>query len=432
MAVRAADSPGPEGPGETPVTGSQAVSPIPLFLAFASAYFFSALIRAITATLAPTLVDEFALSAADLGLLSGGYFFGFSITQLPLGAWLDRFGPKRVLLAFLLVAVSGCLCFAAADSFWTLCAARVACGVGLSACLMAPLTAYRRWYQPDSQQRASSWMLMTGSLGFVASTLPVQWLMPLLGWRGIFVVLALLLLLAMAAVARAVPQWTVALPADPPATGGDAPRPSLWSTYAAVFRHPYFRSLTPFGFFAYGGMVSMQTLWAARWLTAVAGYSPAQAATGMFWLNIGMMAAFLAWGAATPWLARRGWTSQVLMLRLMPVSLLVLLAIVLGGPLYGASAAWMWTGYCVCASVVTLSQPAVGLAFPAHLAGRALSAFNLVIFSGVFTVQWGLGLVIDALLHAGWSLPAAYQGAVAVSGICSLGAYAYFLLAKKS
>ena len=401
---------------------------IPLFLAFASAYFLSALIRAITATLAPTLVREFTLSASDLGLLSGGYFFGFSMTQLPLGAWLDRFGPKRVLLAFLMVAVTGCLCFAAADSFWTLCAARVACGVGLSACLMAPLTAYRRWYRPDNQQRASSWMLMTGSLGFVASTLPVQWLMPVLGWRGIFGVLAALLLVAIAAVAWVVPRWSAPVASAAP----DDASGERQGAYAAVFRHPYFRSLTPFGFFAYGGMVAMQTLWAARWLTAVAGYTPEEAASGMFWLNVGMMAAFLAWGAASPWLARRGWTSHVLMQRLLPVSLLVLLAIVLGGPAYGQSSAWMWTAYCVCASVVTLSQPAAGLAFPAHLAGRALSAFNLVIFSGVFTVQWGLGLVIDALLAAGLSVQGAYQGAVAVSGICSLLAYAYFLAAKKS
>ncbi len=404
------------------------VRAIPLFLAFASAYFFSALIRAITATLAPTLVQEFALTASDLGLLSGGYFFGFSITQLPLGTWLDRFGPKRVLLAFLTVAVAGCLCFAAADSFWTLCAARVACGVGLSACLMAPLTAYRRWYRPDNQQRASSWMLMTGSLGFVASTLPVQWLMPVLGWRGIFLVLATLLVLAITAVARVVPRWPNASPLSVEAQSTD-PQPA---TYAAVFRHPYFRSLTPFGFFAYGGMVAMQTLWAARWLTAVAGYSPEQAAAGMFWLNVGMMAAFLAWGAATPWLARRSWTSQVLMVRLVPISLLLLLVIVLGGPVFGPYSAWMWTAYCVCATVVTLSQPAVGLAFPPHLAGRALSAFNLVIFSGVFTVQWGLGLVIDALLAAGLTIHAAYQGAVAISGLLSLAAYAYFVLAKKS
>ena len=46
---------------------------IATFLVFAFAYFISTLIRAITATLAPTLVAEFALNARDLGLLAGGY-----------------------------------------------------------------------------------------------------------------------------------------------------------------------------------------------------------------------------------------------------------------------------------------------------------------------------------------------------------------------
>ena len=54
-----------------------------VFLAFAAAYFLSALIRAITATLSPTLTQELALSAQDLGLLAGGYFLGFAATQLP-------------------------------------------------------------------------------------------------------------------------------------------------------------------------------------------------------------------------------------------------------------------------------------------------------------------------------------------------------------
>ena len=34
-----------------------------VFLAFAFAYFFSAVLRAVTATLAPTLTQEFALNA---------------------------------------------------------------------------------------------------------------------------------------------------------------------------------------------------------------------------------------------------------------------------------------------------------------------------------------------------------------------------------
>jgi MFS family permease len=103
-----------------------------VFLAFALAYFLSALIRAITATLSPVLMQEFQLQARDLGLLGGAYFLGFSITQLPLGTWLDRHGPRRVLLGFLAVAVMGCLAFSAATSL-PACSLRACCAASGSA-----------------------------------------------------------------------------------------------------------------------------------------------------------------------------------------------------------------------------------------------------------------------------------------------------------
>ena len=168
-----------------------------VFLAFASTYLLSTLLRAITATLSPTLSLEFGLHARDLGLLAGGYFFGFSLTQLPMGHWLDQHGPKKVVLSFLGVAVLGCLAFSCATDFSGLLIARVLIGVGVSACLMAPLTGYRRWLVLEQQQRANSWMLMTGALGMLASTLPVQWLLPVIGWRWMFAGLALLIVLSM-------------------------------------------------------------------------------------------------------------------------------------------------------------------------------------------------------------------------------------------
>ena len=178
-----------------------------VFLAFAFSYFMSSLIRAITATISPALTVELSLQARDLGLLSGGYFLGFAVMQLPLGKWLDRFGPKKVIICFLSVAVLGCLAFAKATSFSGLLLARVFCGAGVSACLMAPLTGYRRWLAPNSQIRANSWMLMSGSLGMVASTLPVQWLMPMWGWRGIFTALAAMTFIAILAIMVIVPAW---------------------------------------------------------------------------------------------------------------------------------------------------------------------------------------------------------------------------------
>jgi len=395
-----------------------------VFLAFAFAYFFSALIRAITATLSPQLTQEFSLHARDLGLLAGGYFLGFAAMQLPLGRWLDRQGPKTVILGFLAVAAMGCLAFSQATSFSGLLIARVLCGVGLAACLMAPLTGFRRWLDPASQLRANSWMLMTGSMGMVASTLPVQWLLPSYGWRPLFWGLAVLLLLSMALIAWQVPRWQKTAP--PPATGAAA------GSYAEVWRHAYFRRLTPLGFFNYGGMVAIQTLWAVPWMTRVAGYTPVQAATGLFWINVAMLTTFWSWGLLIPRLTRRGVHTNQLITWGTPLSLLLLATIVLAGESGAPHAGLLWALFCVSSTFLSLAQPAVGMAFPAELAGRALSAYNLVIFAGVFVVQWGIGLLIDAFVAGGWAQAQAFQGALGVFLLLNLLSYLYFLVAKKT
>ncbi len=402
-----------------------------VFLAFAFAYFLSALVRAVTATLAPTLAQEFSLQASDLGLLAGGYFLGFAATQLPLGTWLDRHGPRKVALGFLGVAVVGSLVFSVATGFSGLLAGRVLCGAGVSACLMAPLTGYRRWFEPTAQMRANSWMLMTGSLGMVASTLPVQWALPLVGWRPLFWGLAALIALSMVVIAVWVPGWAAGTPGAGGGGGGGATAergPSSVTVppgYAMVWRHPYFQRLAPLGFFVYGGMVAMQTLWAGPWMQRVAGYSPLEAATGLFWINVAMLCTFWIWGMVNPWLLRKGLGADRLMAAGLPLCLVVLLGIILAGPQAGGGA---WALFCVSCTFVSLSQPAVAMAFPQALAGRALSAYNLVIFAGVFVVQWGIGLGVDAFAAAGLSTVQSFQAAMAVYLACNAVAYAWFLL----
>jgi MFS family permease len=384
------------------------------------------LVRAITATLSPTLTAEFSLSAQDLGLLAGGYFLGFSLTQLPLGRWLDRHGPKKVILAFLSFAVLGCLAFSWADSFHGLLAARVLCGMGVSACLMAPLTGYRRWFDASTQLRTNSWMLMTGSLGMLAATLPVQWLMPIWGWRALFVLLGVMIAIAMVLIALVVPVWrkataTAGTPTTPPDDDG---------SYREIWRSAYFWRMTPIGFFSYGGMVAIQTLWAGPWMTQVAGWTAAEAASGLFLINLAMLVTFWVWGLITPGLARKGVPVELLIAWGLPLSFVVIGGLVWAGPQVGAAAAVGMALLCMTSSFVALAQPAVGMAFAPHLAGRALSAYNLVIFAGIFAVQWGIGLAVDAGRNAGLDKPAAYQVALAGFGLCSFASWLYFVLSK--
>jgi predicted MFS family arabinose efflux permease len=436
---------------EQQLTANEAIL---VFLAFAFSYFMSALIRAITATISPTLTVELSLQARDLGLLSGGYFLGFAAMQLPLGKWLDKFGPKKVIICFLGVAVLGCLAFAKATSFSGLLLARVFCGAGVSACLMAPLTGYRRWLAPSSQIRANSWMLMSGSLGMVASTLPVQWLMPLWGWRGIFIALSAMTFIAILAIMVIVPAWKLASSnASIDKTVNESK--IVDNSYAQVWSNRYIRSLIPLAFFLYGGLVAVQTLWVSPWMIKVAGYSPLEAAQGLFYINVAMLIAFWVWGSINPWLYRKKISSDRLMLRGLPISFAILAIIIIAAqaynttfmPINSANLAdksgvelilavlnkyvWaLWALYCVSCTFISLSQPAIAMAFPAELAGRALSAYNLVIFAGVFVVQWGIGLMIDGFKALGWQEVAAFQGAFGIFLLCNMASYGYFVLTR--
>jgi MFS family permease len=397
--------------------GLTATAVVALFAAFASAYFLSALLRAVTATLAPVFSAELGLRAADLGLLAGAYFLGFAAMQLPLGKALDRLGPRRTLLALLTMAVLGCVAFAHAGGLASLVLSRMLIGVGVSACLMAPLTSYRRWMTPTAQLRANSWMLMTGSLGMVASTLPVQWLLPVLGWRGVFWGLAGLLALAMALVA-------VFVPRDGAVRAGPEAGAASGGGYREIVRHPLFVRTAPAGFFIYGGMIGVQALWAGPWLTRVTGLDAGAAARGLFAINLAMLFTFMAWGSVMPRLARHGIDAMRLMRAGLPLCLALLAWNLWLGP---AAGAWHWAAWSMACTFVTVSQPAVGVAFPAALAGRALSAFNLVIFAGVFSIQWGIGLVVDVACASGASDLAAFRGAFGVFAVCSLASYLWLL-----
>lgn len=387
-----------------------------IFLLFAFGYLFSSLVRGITATLAPVLTQEFTLTSGELGLLAGAYFLGFALLQLPLGNWLDRYGPRKVLAVSLVGAVLSCVAFAFSNGLGSLLAARVIGGIGVSACLIAPLTAARIWLPKDEQQSVNSWMLMAGSLGLIASTLPVQWLLPSIGWRALFLILAALFLSVLIGIFWKVPGIDTLLPKSETTT--------LVSSYRPIFGNPYFQRMGLIGFFNYGTLVAVQTLWAGPWMTTVTGYSAAYAATGLFAINLTMLIVFWIWGLLNPWLYRSGITADQLLTFGLPLGFLSLAAIAW----MGFDAGWISLAlYCALSSFLALTHPAVGLAFPPSEAGRAISAFNLLLFLGIFFTQWFVGVLIDQLTKSNWLLVDAYRATFLLLALASALSYLFFI-----
>ena len=387
---------------------------ITIFLVFALGYFISTLLRAITATISPELINDFDLSAGELGLLGGGYFLGFASVQIPLGYLLDLKGPRKIVSYFLSLTIIGLILFALAQNFLTLLISRIIIGVGVGACLMGPLTAYRIWYQDETQQRANSWMLMVGAIGMLSSSLPVQFFLPIIGWRNIFLILALITLVCIVLIIIFIPKWD--LKSDQ--KNDDAKLSVVW-------QNQFFRSVIPMGFFSTGGLFAIQTLWAGPWMIKVSGYTPEESAKGLFLIYFLMLSSFLIWGYFVPKFSKNVNDAIRLLKYGVPLSLLVLGAIIYLGPNTGSI---HWALFIVSAVFLSLIQPAVGMAFSLSNAGKALTSYNLLIFIGAFFLQWIIGLIIDLGLSLEYSEIVSFQLAMSFVLFTSLTSYLYFLV----
>lgn len=394
-----------------------------VFTCFALGYLLSYGLRSINAVIAPSLMAEMGLSNADLGLLSSAYFVSFGCMQLPLGVWLDKYGSRRTESALLLVAALGAVVFAHSSSLAGLWIGRALIGIGVSACLMAAFKAYRQWFAPERQSQLASWMLVAGTGGALVATLPVTLALPHLGWRGIFSVVAVLLLLVSAAIFFLLRDVERTHPPHHGHTGAAVAD----GGYRQIFTTPYFWRMGILGLVNHGIFFALQTLWAGPWMMTVLGKSEQQTGEILFVFNLVLMLSYLALGWSAPRLAARGWHTHRL------------IGIGIGGMLLAQGAmllttspsAWMlWLPLALFVPVTTLVQSNVGLAFPAALAGRANSAYNLQLFIGAFATQWGFGLVADALKANGATPIAAFQSTLAIALAMQVAAYSFFLLSR--
>ena len=389
---------------------------ITIFLVFALSYYISNLLRAITATISPNLISEFDLSAGDLGLLGGGYFLGFAAVQIPLGYLLDNKGPKKIVSYFLLIAVLGMISFSLSENFITLLISRILIGIGVGACLMGPLTAYRIWYQDETQQRANSWMLMVGAIGMLSSSLPVQFFLPIIGWRMIFITLALLTIFCIILIIFFIPNWNKANIQSNSNDNG---------SLKEIWNNSFFKSLVPMGFFNYGGLFAIQTLWAGPWMIKVSGYTPEQSANGLFLIYFSLLISFLSWGYLVPRISKNVSDAIRLLKFGAPLNLIVLAFIIYLGPKAGA---YHWAFFAVSSVFLSLTQPAVGMAFSLSNAGKALTSFNLLLFIGAFTLQWIIGVIIDLTMNLGYSEISGFRFAMIFFLLTSFFSYLFFLI----
>ena len=354
-----------------------------VFLPFAAGYFLSYLYRVVNAVIAPDLVADLAIGPSALGLLTATYFIAFASAQLPLGVLLDRFGPRRMEAFLLLFAGLGAYLFARSDSLIGLVVARAFIGFGVSACLMAAFKAFTLWFAREKWPLVNGFQMAAGGLGALAATSPVEAVLKMTDWRGMFMALSLVTLLIAMAVFAIVPKKSAR-------ETGERIGDQLQGV-KTVFTSPVFWRTAPLATMSQASFLSIQGLWAGPWLKDVAGLDRSGVAGLLFWVAAAMVCGFVSLGTLAERLNR--WGVGVLTTSVSGMCIFIgVQALLLTAPVDWSRPVWVLFGFFGTSGI--LAYAALSQQFPVQLSGRVTTAINLLVFIAAFVGQWAIGAII--------------------------------------
>jgi MFS family permease len=380
--------------------------------------------RSLLAVIGPLLALEFGLTAAELGLLAACFFASYAMAQLPIGLALDLKGPRRVQATLALIAATGFVISAFSTDVLMLAPGRCVAGIGVAAGLMAMLKANTQWYPKERVAAVTGAGLFFASMGGLAATMPVQWALPFMGWRGVFAVLAALAVMVSAWV------W-FSVPNAPP---GFAPPPKRSlrqeiGEYRRIFKDPVFLRLVPTVAMLSTLNFTYQGLWAGPWLRDVGGLDDATRAAALFIYSLGMMTGSLLTGQAASFAQARGF-SPMLVPYIGVAGCLFAQAMLMLGPGDFWAMALLWFMFSFSGSVGPAGYAAVAQGFPPALAGRVSTAINFLMLCVVFLFQTGIGAILDLWprqADGGWA-PEGYAWALGMTFAVQLGAALWIML----
>jgi predicted MFS family arabinose efflux permease len=281
------------------------------------------------------------------------------------------------------LAAIGASVFALASSPLVLFLGRFLIGIGVAGGLMAGLKAHAQWVSRGRMPLANGALVMFGGLGAIATTLPIEPIERALGWRGTFVVLALMSIVIAALIFALVPKSV--------ASELEQRRVGARNGLTDAIRDPCFVGIAPLSASVVGTAFAIHSLWAARWLTDVEGQSPAGVLRILLAMGVGLTFGALLIGLAATWLFRIG-ISQLKIFGGFCLVFIALQALVLGH--IGLPVSLLWGLIGAFGGMCVLSYSILDSMFLPAFVGRANSALNVFHLTAAWVVQATMGFVV--------------------------------------
>lgn len=129
---------------------------------------------------------RFDIAATQLAAFTVLQLVVYAGMQVPVGVLLDRYGPKRLLVAGLVLMTGAQLMFAFVDSFPMAVLARGLVGAGDAMVFVTVIRVVSTWFRPGQVPMLTQITGWSGQLGSIAAATPLTLMLTHLGWTKTF------------------------------------------------------------------------------------------------------------------------------------------------------------------------------------------------------------------------------------------------------
>lgn len=239
----------------------------------------------------PTLASDLGVTDASVQLTLAATMLGFAGGQLFIGPWSDRVGRRQPLVVGLLLLIASSLVTMLSDDIIALLIARLLQGVGAASAAVVAIATARDLFAGRALAGALAGVAIVQSIAPLVAPVVGSLQLTLVGWRGIFGLLAVYAGVVLVLVAPRLPRM--------PTRMGAMDRAS--TRYRRVFADPLLRSLLVLAGLRFTALFTFLQ-WSPFLLQEERGTTPLEFGAAFAIVTVGMMVGL----QISPRLVRRG------------------------------------------------------------------------------------------------------------------------------
>lgn len=171
-----------------------------MYIAASLFLFFEMALQVSPSVMAFQLMHDLSIGTFALGIMSGCYFYTYTLMQVPSGRLLDKFNPRVIITISISICCLGAILLSVANGVIIACAARLLMGFGSAFAFVSVLTVTADLFKSKYFATLTGVTQMLAALGAMSGQLPISLVVHHLGWRdsmqafaGIGFVLAVLI-----------------------------------------------------------------------------------------------------------------------------------------------------------------------------------------------------------------------------------------------